>query len=105
MTDENKDDPAADMVELTPGPNVEIGFIDDPEDFDIGMEGGQADSIVFLFRQEGEPFRALGFRGEASEKLLTSFYALLSLLYGSTQATEEELGTVDPKNKKLTTLH
>lgn len=96
------EEPEAEVEDDKSHLKVQMGVLTNPDEFDIGLDG-DSQTIVIMFRQEGEPMRALGFQDEAADKLLTSFYALLSLLHGS-GAGMEELANA-PVNKKLTTLH
>ena len=98
------------MSEEDPKPpelkKLEVGIIDSPEDFEVGLANELDDSPMIVFKKGGEPKHALAFTGAAGEKLLTSFMVMLGLLYGAAEEGEERPQWIAPEKKdKKPTLH
>ena len=85
---------------------LEVGVIDSPDVFEVGIANELGDSPMIVFMKNGETKHALAFTGAAGEKLLTSFMVMLGLLYGAAEEDEERPQWVAPEKKdKKPTLH
>jgi hypothetical protein len=85
--------------------SVEVGIIDNPESFNVGVSNELGGAILFVFAPEGLPKQALGFRGEAANKLLQTMETLLELYGGTEEVEEESPSWIVPEKKKNPTLH
>lgn len=85
---------------------LQVGIVENPESFDVGIANDLGNAILFVFKPDGEPQQALGFRGRAAEKLLQSMELLLNLYSGESVKEESPFPYVVPgSNKKTPTLH
>jgi hypothetical protein len=85
---------------------LNVGIIENPAHFDVGIANDLGNAILFVFKPQGEAQQALGFRGGAAQKLLQSFELLLNLYSGEEEGDEKPLPYVVPGQKKKTpTLH
>jgi hypothetical protein len=98
--------------EFSPGPemkkvddNLEVGLIDDPDSFDIGVAAELGNALLIVFSPKDLPKQAIGFRGEAQEKFLQSIQNLLNLYRGEVEAERENPSWIAPTNQKKQTLH
>jgi hypothetical protein len=98
--------------EFTPGAdvekvdeNLEVGLIDDPDAFDIGIAASLDNALLIVFSPKNLPKQAIGFKGEAQEKFLFCIKNLLKSYYGAEEAERERPSWIAPETKKIPTLH
>jgi hypothetical protein len=85
--------------------NLEVGLIEDPDAFDIGIAATLDNALLIVFSPKDLPKQAIGFKGEAQEKLLFCIKNLLESYYGAEEVERESPSWIAPETKKTPTLH
>jgi len=85
--------------------NLEVGLIEDPNAFDIGIAASLDNALLIVFSPKDLPKQAIGFKGEAQQKLLFCIKNLLESYYGAEEVERESPSWVAPETKKTPTLH
>lgn len=104
MSDEPEDKPPT-IPPVEVQPTMEVGLIEDPDMFEIGLANQVGNAPMIAFLKDGKPSHAIAFIGEAGEKLLLSMLALIDLLHGIGEQAPKTFVMPEAKDKKKQTLH
>jgi hypothetical protein len=86
--------------------NMEMGLVDDPNNFDMGIyQDEDAGMCVLLVFKTPKGPKSLCFRFEANEKFLTGCRGLLTLFQGNLPGGESPDFDAPTQNQKKPTLH